>query len=85
MCALEIDRNIITTLCKANGLSIFLSPSSHINFCYSLLMIFWCASPFYRYLDGSHCFDEICSAVGYSNQALDDLLDKFPDVIICWK
>ena len=48
-------------------------------------MIFWCASPFYRYLDGSHCFDEICSAIGYSNQALDDLLDKFPDVIICWK
>ncbi|XP_019851509.1 PREDICTED: nitrogen permease regulator 2-like protein isoform X2 [Amphimedon queenslandica] len=41
--------------------------------------------PLIKYLDGSHCFDEICCSLGVSNQTLDELIDKCIDITVCWK
>lgn len=40
--------------------------------------------PYAKYLDGSHCFDEICCETGLSSQALDDVFDS-PLIATCWK
>lgn len=41
--------------------------------------------PYLQYLDGSHCFDEICCNIGISSQELENTLDTAPSVLICWK
>jgi hypothetical protein len=40
--------------------------------------------PYAKYLDGSHCYDEICCALGVSSQKLDDVLER-PFIVTCWK
>jgi hypothetical protein len=40
--------------------------------------------PYAKYLDGSHCYDEICSELGVSSQALDEVFDSSL-IATCWK
>lgn len=37
------------------------------------------------FLDGSHCFDEICCALNISSQKLEDWIDSSANVLVCWK
>ncbi|KAH7972901.1 hypothetical protein HPB52_018515 [Rhipicephalus sanguineus] len=38
-----------------------------------------------RYFDGAHSYDDICAKTGMSYKELDDILDKDPNVCVCWK
>ncbi|XP_064484095.1 GATOR1 complex protein NPRL2-like isoform X2 [Ornithodoros turicata] len=38
-----------------------------------------------RYCDGTHSLDEICSKTGLSYKELEDILDKDPNICVCWK
>lgn len=38
-----------------------------------------------KYCDGTRSFDEICSKTGLSYRELDDILEKDPNVCVCWK
>lgn len=39
----------------------------------------------YTLFDGSHSFDKICLAHGISQNELDDIIDRDPDVVTIWK
>ncbi len=39
----------------------------------------------YTLFDGSHSFDKICLAHGVSQNELDDIIDRDPDVVTIWK
>lgn len=41
--------------------------------------------PVARYFDGAHSYDDICAKTGLSYKELDDILDKDPNVCVCWK
>jgi hypothetical protein len=41
--------------------------------------------PLLPFLNGLHCYDEICCEFSISNQKLDDLLDRCLNIVICWK
>ncbi|XP_070377595.1 GATOR1 complex protein NPRL2 isoform X4 [Dermacentor albipictus] len=38
-----------------------------------------------KYFDGAHSYDDICAKTGMSYKELDDILDKDPNVCVCWK
>ncbi|KAM7289188.1 GATOR complex protein NPRL2 isoform X1 [Ixodes scapularis] len=38
-----------------------------------------------KYCDGTHSYDDICAKTGLSYKELDDILDKDPNVCVCWK
>ncbi|KAL5515966.1 hypothetical protein EMCRGX_G001221 [Ephydatia muelleri] len=37
------------------------------------------------YLDGSHCYDELCCKLGISGQELDKSIEDIQSIIVCWK
>ncbi|XP_077522286.1 nitrogen permease regulator-like 2 isoform X2 [Amblyomma americanum] len=43
------------------------------------------SKPVAKYFDGAHSYDDICAKTGMSYKELDDILDKDPNVCVCWK
>jgi len=40
---------------------------------------------FYKYFDGDHSYDMICTKTGKSYNELEEKVEKHPSVVVCWK